>query len=121
MDAINVGLSELHAVTSQKTTLFIVPVVKTASATQALIKQEANKFSLNSPLASAAFLLALLFDSDDGGDIFFRNIGLFLNYTALQLGMQPKQQEEENGDGEDMWPGWTTRDGHTPQQFGTRE
>jgi hypothetical protein len=32
-----------------------------------------------------------------------------------------EEQEEENGDGEDMWPGWTRRDGHTPRQFGTRE
>jgi hypothetical protein len=86
MKTVNIGLSELHGVTSQKTALFIVTVVKAASATQALIKQEANKFSLDSPPASAGFLLSLLVDPEDGGDIFFRNIGLFLNYTALQLG-----------------------------------
>jgi hypothetical protein len=39
---------------------------------------------LSFPPASAGFLLSLLFDTEDGGDMFFRNIGLSLNCTALQ-------------------------------------
>jgi hypothetical protein len=34
MEAVNVGLSEVHGVTSQKTGLFIVTVMKTASASR---------------------------------------------------------------------------------------
>jgi hypothetical protein len=33
--------------------------------------------------ASTGFLLGVLFDHDDGGDMFLRNVGLSLNYTAL--------------------------------------
>jgi hypothetical protein len=33
---------------------------------------------------SAAFLLNLVFDPEDGGDMFLRNFGLFLKDTALQ-------------------------------------
>jgi hypothetical protein len=34
--------------------------------------------------ASAGFLLSLLFDSEDGSDMFLRNVGLSPDYTALQ-------------------------------------
>jgi hypothetical protein len=40
---------------------------------------------------------------------------------TMEKRMQPKQQEDKNGDGEGMWPGWTRRDGCTPRQFGARE
>jgi hypothetical protein len=38
---------------------------------------------LSLPAASAGFLLGLAFDSEDEGDMFFRNVGLSPNYTAL--------------------------------------
>jgi hypothetical protein len=40
-----------------------------------------------SPPASAGFLLGLLSDTEDGGDMFLRNFGLFLNYGALETQM----------------------------------
>jgi hypothetical protein len=42
------------------------------------------KTKLNSPSVSIGFLLGLLFGPEDGGDMFFRNVGLSSNYTALQ-------------------------------------
>jgi hypothetical protein len=33
---------------------------------------------------SAGFLLRLFFDPDNGGDMLLRNVGLSLNYKALQ-------------------------------------
>jgi hypothetical protein len=39
------------------------------------------EFSL--PPASAHFLLGLIFDLKDGGDMFLRKIGLSANYMAL--------------------------------------
>jgi hypothetical protein len=39
-------------------------------------------------LASIRFFSLLLFDPEDGGDIFNRNVGLFANYTDLQLKQQ---------------------------------
>jgi hypothetical protein len=39
---------------------------------------------LNLPPAFRAFLLRLLFDPEDGGDMFLRNVALSPNYTALQ-------------------------------------
>jgi hypothetical protein len=35
--------------------------------------------------ASASFMFGLLFDSEDEGDMFLRNVELSLNYSALQL------------------------------------
>jgi hypothetical protein len=35
--------------------------------------------------ASADFLLCLIFDSEEGGDMFLRNICVSQNYTVLQL------------------------------------
>jgi hypothetical protein len=35
------------------------------------------------PSASADFLLGLIFDLEDGGDMFLRKIGLSPNYVAL--------------------------------------
>jgi hypothetical protein len=32
----------------------------------------------------AAFLFGLLFDIEDGGDMFLRNVGRFSNYTMFQ-------------------------------------
>jgi hypothetical protein len=40
--------------------------------------------SLRLPYASADFLLGVLFGPEDGDDIFFRNVKLSPNYTALQ-------------------------------------
>jgi hypothetical protein len=37
------------------------------------------------PPASAGFLLGLLFDPEDGGDMFFQNVGLYQNYTVLKF------------------------------------
>jgi hypothetical protein len=37
----------------------------------------------------AGFLLGLIFKPEDGGDMFFRNVGLSPNYTAFQP-MEPK-------------------------------
>jgi hypothetical protein len=34
--------------------------------------------------ASAEFLLGLLWNSDNDGDMFLRNVGISANYTALQ-------------------------------------
>jgi hypothetical protein len=44
---------------------------------------ETIKMSL--PPTSAAFLLRLIFNPEDGGDMFLLNVGLFRNYAALQL------------------------------------
>jgi hypothetical protein len=41
---------------------------------------------INFQFASPSFLLCLFVDSEDGSDIFSRNIGLSPNYTALQPG-----------------------------------
>jgi hypothetical protein len=46
------------------------------------VSEEYITFSL--PPASASFLLDLHFDLDDGGDMFFRNVWLSPNCTALQ-------------------------------------
>lgn len=41
--------------------------------------------SLALPSASAGVLLGSLFDLEDGGNIFFRNVGLSQNYMAFEL------------------------------------
>jgi hypothetical protein len=49
-------------------------------------KQEnsTSRSTLSFPRVSAGFLFRLLFDPEDGDDIFLRNIGFSPNYTALQ-------------------------------------
>jgi hypothetical protein len=39
---------------------------------------------LSFPTAYIGFLLGLLFDPKDGGDMLRRNVGFSMNYTALQ-------------------------------------
>ena len=47
-----------------------------------------------------------------------------LNHLAIRSRTRmtdvPLQQHHENGNGEDMWQGWTTRDGHTKSPCGTQ-
>jgi hypothetical protein len=45
------------------------------------VSQERNQYKL----AAAGLLIGFLFDSEDGADIFLRNVELCPNYTALQL------------------------------------
>jgi hypothetical protein len=40
---------------------------------------------LNFPPATTGLLSGLLFDSEEGGDVFLRNVGLSPEYTLLQL------------------------------------
>jgi hypothetical protein len=44
-----------------------------------------RKHSLSLPPACAGFLLGLLFNPEEGGDMFVRNLRLSLSYKALQL------------------------------------
>jgi hypothetical protein len=39
---------------------------------------------LGLPPASAGFLIGVFFDPENGGNTFFRNFGLFQNYTDLE-------------------------------------
>jgi hypothetical protein len=66
---------------------------KNISFPSSLSKSKPNKKSAKtggkpSPI-SPGFLILSLFNPEDGGDIFFRNVGLSPNYTALQPG-EPK-------------------------------
>jgi hypothetical protein len=47
-------------------------------------KQEARSAELSLPPVSAGFLLGLLFDLEDGGKMFMRNVGFSPNYGAMQ-------------------------------------
>jgi hypothetical protein len=44
------------------------------------------------PPASAGFFLGSLFNPEDGSDVLFSNIGLSLNYIALQPALQQHLQ-----------------------------
>jgi hypothetical protein len=48
------------------------------------------------PLASVDFLLGLLFDPEDGDDIFLRNVKLFLNSTSIQTRRPHSAVSREN-------------------------
>jgi Na+-translocating ferredoxin:NAD+ oxidoreductase RnfD subunit len=60
MEAVNLGLFKLHGVTYQKTALFVVTVVKTASAAQALLNRKRKpQQTRTSSLSTRLLLLAV--------------------------------------------------------------
>jgi hypothetical protein len=47
-------------------------------------KQSKNPAEKGRQTSSAGFLLSILFDLEDGGDMFLRNVGLFPNYPPRE-------------------------------------
>jgi hypothetical protein len=84
----------LVAVTMQGWTFWVVRVIARSSVTGRIFgdiysfhfqARRETKQAKSRNKSQAGFLLVLFFDPEDGGFIFFLNVGLSSNYTSLEL------------------------------------